>query len=219
MLNIEESIRFVSLRDVILTVRSKLLGANLKDSVEWLRKYLCSRDYPRRLSRNNGPMVFKFSETTGYSLADDDIVSSLFGVVLRHRSFFNESCFDNYGFDVEIINAFFHEKEIDINFSESLRREIKCEPVSGVLFVENKEEVNGQQNYSNCEVLFLKTFRDDDPLAMAIDIRNKEWANYNPEYVDSRIKQESVVTDLISRGISRKQAESIELVACPIKRR
>lgn len=29
--------------------------------------------------------------------------------------------------------------------------------------------------------ILLKAYRDDDPLYLAIDIRNREWANYDPE--------------------------------------
>lgn len=220
MLNTEETIRFVTLRDVILTVKSKLLGADLKDSIQWIRKYFSS-EYPRRFHRNNNlPMVFVFSEDSGYTVADDDSVSiSLLGMVLRHDSFFKESCFDTHGFDLEILNNFFSEKKIDIAFSESLPVKRNIEALFK-LPPEN-DEVNDRRESDYCcqDILFLRRFRDDDPLALAIDIRNKEWSSYDPNEADSRVKQESIISGLISNGFSKKQAESIELVACPIKRK
>jgi len=220
MLNTETSIRFVTFRDVILTVKSRLLGADLKDSIEWIRKYFAC-DYHRSLRRsNNLPMVFVFSQDLGYAVADDDYVSiSLFEMVLRHQSFFKESCFDTHCFDLDILNHFFSKKKIEIEFHESppLKRDIETH---FELPLEN-DEVNGKDasKYSSQEILFLRRFRDDDPLALAIDIRNKEWASFDPAESDTRVKQESIVKDLIGRGFSKKQAESIELVACPIKRK
>ena len=120
MLNTEDTIRFVTLRDVILTVKSKLLGADLKDAIEWLRKHFTSR-YPRTFRKSsNSPMVFIFSKDRGYNLAkDDDVVLSLFSMALNYRDFFKENCFDTHGFDLEIINSFFQGKGIEIVFAAS----------------------------------------------------------------------------------------------------
>ncbi|NHB92949.1 hypothetical protein C5469_12670 [Photorhabdus cinerea] len=64
----------------------------------------------------------------------------------------------------------------------------------------------------------MNNFRQDDPLALAIEIRNKEWVGYNPDDKSTRGNQESIIIALVDRGFSKKQAECIELVACPIKR-
>lgn len=220
MMNVEGTIKFVTFRDVILTVKSKLLGADLKDSIQWIRKYFSS-DYHRGFrGSDNLPMVFVFSEDAGYTVADDDSVSiSLLGMVLRHDSFFKESCFDTHGFDLEILNNFFSEKKIEITFSESLPVKRNIESLFKLPFENDAESKRSESDYCCQDILFLRRFRDDDPLALAIDIRNKEWASYDPNEADSRVKQESIITGLISKGFSKKQAESIELVACPIKRK
>src|SRR5699024_7576497 len=67
--------------------------------------------------------------------------------------------------------------------------------------------------------ILLRAYRDDDPLYLAIEIRNREWANYNPNNdMATRGNQEAIKKELQERGFSSRQAESIELVACPIKR-
>ncbi|EJI2777151.1 hypothetical protein NEO25_000357 [Escherichia coli] len=67
--------------------------------------------------------------------------------------------------------------------------------------------------------ILLKAYRDDDPLYLAIDIRNREWANYDPENDRAtRGNQGAITTELEKRGFTSRQAASIELVACPIKR-
>ncbi|WP_086111328.1 hypothetical protein [Xenorhabdus beddingii] len=72
---------------------------------------------------------------------------------------------------------------------------------------------------NSCDsILYLNKFRDDDPLALAIEIRNKEWAGYVHDDKSTRGNQESIILELTNKGLSKKQAESVELVACPIKR-
>ncbi|EFM0072816.1 hypothetical protein DQ85_001109 [Escherichia coli] len=67
--------------------------------------------------------------------------------------------------------------------------------------------------------IHLYKYWDKDPLAKAIEIRNREWANYNPNNdMATRGNQEAIKKELQERGFSSRQAESIELVACPIKR-
>ncbi|EFN4213506.1 hypothetical protein FQI95_12605 [Escherichia coli] len=67
--------------------------------------------------------------------------------------------------------------------------------------------------------ILLNKYRDDDPLYLAIEIRNREWANYDPENERAtRGNQGAITTELEKRGFTSRQAASIELVACPIKR-
>ncbi|EPD1271085.1 hypothetical protein ACR6AX_001242 [Escherichia coli] len=67
--------------------------------------------------------------------------------------------------------------------------------------------------------ILLNKYRDDDPLYLAIEIRNREWANYDPENERAtRGNQGAIITELEKRGFTSRQAASIELVACPIKR-
>ncbi|ELI9034370.1 hypothetical protein [Morganella morganii] len=68
--------------------------------------------------------------------------------------------------------------------------------------------------------LLLSVYRDDDPLAIAIKLRNEEWRDYSedsrPPSQDGLVKQ--IMTDYGS-GMTEAQAKAIEKVACPIKRR
>lgn len=67
--------------------------------------------------------------------------------------------------------------------------------------------------------ILLKKYRDDDPLYLAIQVRNTEWANYDPENDRvTRGNQTAIKKELEERGIASRQAECIELVACPIDR-
>ncbi|EMM6764536.1 hypothetical protein ROS60_004861 [Pluralibacter gergoviae] len=67
--------------------------------------------------------------------------------------------------------------------------------------------------------ILIKKYREDDPLFLAIQIRNKEWARYDHENDRAtRANQASIRHELEEMGFTNRQAESIELVACPIKR-
>lgn len=56
-------------------------------------------------------------------------------------------------------------------------------------------------------------------MLLAIEIRNKEWEKYDPENDRAtRGNQDAIITYLQNKGYTKRQAESIELVACPIKR-
>ncbi|HGE8287429.1 TPA: hypothetical protein ACGD4M_002944 [Serratia marcescens] len=65
----------------------------------------------------------------------------------------------------------------------------------------------------------LGKYREDDPLLLAIQIRNSEWSQYDPDNDRAtRGNQAAIKHSLEKRGFTSRQAESIELVACPIKR-
>lgn len=67
--------------------------------------------------------------------------------------------------------------------------------------------------------ILLKKYRDDDPLYLAIQIRNQEWSKYNPESDrPTRGNQTAIIKELEDKEFSNIQARAIELVACPIKR-
>ncbi|HFI3837859.1 TPA: hypothetical protein ACGP9Y_002319 [Escherichia coli] len=67
--------------------------------------------------------------------------------------------------------------------------------------------------------ILLRAYRDDDPLYLAIEIRNREWANYDLENERAtRGNQEAITAELKKRVKSGQIARAIELVACPIKR-
>ncbi|MEX9921725.1 hypothetical protein AB7X34_22440 [Proteus mirabilis] len=68
--------------------------------------------------------------------------------------------------------------------------------------------------------ILLKKYREDDPLYLAIQIRNQEWVKYDPENDRmTRGNQEAIIKELEdSKKFSNAQARAIEQVACPIKR-
>ncbi|MBW5852517.1 hypothetical protein [Yersinia enterocolitica] len=67
--------------------------------------------------------------------------------------------------------------------------------------------------------IHLGKYRNDDPLLLAIEIRNREWVRYDPDNDRAtRGNQAAIKSDLEARGFTSRQAESIELVACPIRR-
>lgn len=65
----------------------------------------------------------------------------------------------------------------------------------------------------------LGEYRKDDPLLLAIQIRNKDWVDYDPDNDRAtRGSQDGIIKDLENQGFTNRQASSIEMVACPIKR-
>ncbi|HCJ4705825.1 TPA: hypothetical protein NR743_005295, partial [Klebsiella pneumoniae] len=65
----------------------------------------------------------------------------------------------------------------------------------------------------------LGKYRKDDPLLLAIQIRNTEWNMYDPDNDRAtRGNQVAIIQDLEGKGFSNAQAKAIEMVACPIKR-
>ncbi|MFY7503918.1 MULTISPECIES: hypothetical protein [unclassified Enterobacter cloacae complex] len=67
----------------------------------------------------------------------------------------------------------------------------------------------------------LGDFRDDDPLLIAIQLRNSEWSNYDEDDRKSIPSQEALVAQLKQQyqKMPDAQARAIEKVACPIKRK
>ncbi|QHM96002.1 hypothetical protein [Kosakonia sacchari] len=67
----------------------------------------------------------------------------------------------------------------------------------------------------------LGEFRDDDPLLIAIQLRNSEWLNYDVDNRKTVPSQEALVAHLKEqyKNMPDAQARAIEKVACPIKRK
>lgn len=67
----------------------------------------------------------------------------------------------------------------------------------------------------------LGSFRDDDPLSIAIQLRNSEWSSYDENDRKSIPSQEALVAQLKQQypNMPDAQARAIEKVACPIKRK
>lgn len=67
--------------------------------------------------------------------------------------------------------------------------------------------------------ILIKKYREDDPLYLAIQIRNQEWSSYDHDNDrTTRGNQLSIIKELEGKGFSNSQAKAIEMVACPIKR-
>lgn len=79
---------------------------------------------------------------------------------------------------------------------------------------ENKQ-LKQQISEQNSPIL-LGVHRNDDLLKIAIEVRNKYWADY-PENVKSNLQ----IRDYIIRdyGVAKTTAEEIEKIACPINRK
>ncbi|WP_342323681.1 hypothetical protein AAEY27_04285 [Kosakonia sp. BYX6] len=67
----------------------------------------------------------------------------------------------------------------------------------------------------------LGEFRSDDPLLIAIQLRNAEWARYDEDNRKTIPSQEALVAQLKQQyqKMPDAQARAIEKVACPIKRK
>ena len=64
--------------------------------------------------------------------------------------------------------------------------------------------------------ILLGAHRNDDPLKIAIEVRNKYWANY-----PDNVKSNTQIRDYIIRdyGVTQTLATEIEKIACPIDRK
>ncbi len=66
--------------------------------------------------------------------------------------------------------------------------------------------------------IHLNKFMENDRLALAIQARKDYWANYAPN-LNNAPKAEPTAREIKEKyGLSQKQAEAIEIIACPINR-
>lgn len=69
----------------------------------------------------------------------------------------------------------------------------------------------------------LGLYREDDPLLIAIELRNKEWCHYNEDDRKTTPAQDALVAQVKEQyktfEMTDIQARAIEKVACPIKRK
>ncbi|HDR1195231.1 hypothetical protein M8848_10650 [Pasteurella multocida] len=64
--------------------------------------------------------------------------------------------------------------------------------------------------------ILLGKYRENDPLKIAIEVRNKYWADYPENVKSNRQIQDYIMRDY---GITRTFATEIEKIACPIDRK
>ncbi|MFA9593063.1 hypothetical protein [Citrobacter telavivensis] len=135
--------------------------------------------------------------------------------------------FDNYGFRRSDLKSF--ADKIGVNLEIPLE-DIIANPTGNVNENPSQEDINHLKSKiasleKHIEKLTserpksLGLYRADDPLLLAIEIRNREWASYDPDNDRmTRGNQAAIKQELEQRGFTSRQAESIELVACPIIR-
>lgn len=216
-------INFVSVKSLIKTVESNLLGADIDEAVRWIKKYFYPDGYNSFRSRYRGDPVklIIINDDGQVKLAPEKMTNHLLSMAVDFPILFKEPCYDRIGFIKEDLECFFESKKIELDFNSisfynfNLNNNKKDKQIEKL---KNEIEELKLKVSKNNSILYLNEFRDDDPLALAIDIRNNEWAGYVHDDKATRGNQESIVLELVNRGLSRKQAESIESVACPIKR-
>lgn len=130
-----------------------------------------------------------------------------------------------YGFKRQDIIDFFHSKGKAVNFGlppmnfEEVKEKVNLislnDALSEIQCLKTKIE-----ELENKQPILLGAYRDNDPLLLAIEIRNSEWVKYDPENDRmTRGNQEAIIKDLEdNKKFSNAQAKAIEQVACPIKR-
>lgn len=137
--------------------------------------------------------------------------------------------FDAYGFRRSELKQLADKLGIDLS---TPLEDVKPTPLNGV---ENKPLSEADVEILKMEIdslkkqvrklenerpILINRYREDDPLCLAIRIRNQEWSKYDPENDrQTRGNQTAIVRDLEENmGFSNVQAKAIEMVACPIKR-
>lgn len=98
---------------------------------------------------------------------------------------------------------------------EDLKQEIANLKAELLAEKENTQKVEQHLKEQNHPIL-LGVHRNDDLLKIAIEVRNKYWADY-PNNVKSNVQ----IRDYIMRdyGVVKTTAEEIEKIACPINRK
>ncbi|WP_446470748.1 hypothetical protein [Xenorhabdus stockiae] len=218
-------INFVSAKSFIKTVERNLLGADIREAVRWIKKYFYPDGYDRfraRYKRNSVNLVM-IEGNEIIELAPEGMTNHLLSMAVDYPILFNEDCYDRFGFIKEELDLFFESKNINLDFQSINSYNLKLDDdKKDELITKLRHEIEAinknkvENNFGS--ILYLNEFRDDDPLALAIEIRNKEWAGYVHDDKSTRGNQESIILELTNKGLSKKQAESVELVACPIKR-
>lgn len=95
---------------------------------------------------------------------------------------------------------------------------------------QENEELKQQLDLANKEIeelkkqtpILLGKYRDDDPLLLAIKTRFDIWNNYNPNDAHYKPLDATRITKRLKKEypcMSDRLATSIELVACPVKRK
>ena len=137
-----------------------------------------------------------------------------------------EDDYAGYGFNRREITDFFHSKGKMVNFGLANHQDECLEQTNTSISLEDAlYEINLlREKVKELEgklPIFLGEYRDDDPLLIAIRLRNEHWANYDEENRKTIPAQDALFALLKQQyeDMPDIQARSIEKVACPIKRK
>lgn len=146
----------------------------------------------------------------------------------RSRDHWSAPHFDAYGFrrselkslaDKLSMDLFISLDEITPKIPDPIDRKPLSEADVEMLRMEIDALKKQVRKLENERPIHIKKYREDDPLYLAMQIRNKEWSKYDQDNDRAtRANQASIKQELEGMGFTSRQAESIELVACPIKR-
>ncbi|HIG9579611.1 TPA: hypothetical protein ACYEKW_000938 [Escherichia coli] len=248
MIDIAEELKarvgeFISLREFITRIKLHQPHVSYSQIADFLYLNECAIELPEWVKQGIAGTIKSTHVDFSYRYDSDPTLTELLEVIRKKNSvsiasfalFQNSAegwpatCFDEYGFRRAELTEFAEKIGVDLFVSLD---EI-TPPDHDV--VEN-DFLNDEQNIEELRVeisllkeqirkleserpILLNKYRDDDPLYLAIEIRNREWANYDPENDRAtRGNQGAITTELEKRGFTSRQAASIELVACPIKR-
>ncbi|MFQ0972371.1 hypothetical protein [Gilliamella sp. BG6] len=112
-------------------------------------------------------------------------------------------------------------EQVSVNNNQDLTEEIKQLKLDNQKLTEqlNKAQIKIEELKEQIPILLGK-YRADDPLLLAIQIRNKEWSKYNEQDRRTRPTQDAICEALKANyNVQTDQlAKAIELVSCPINR-
>lgn len=136
--------------------------------------------------------------------------------------------FNQYGFIKEELEDYFRFNNIDFDFNsdEPLNGDNEKDKDNEIEKLKNEvEKLNKEKEILKEELLKkdiaaklrLGEFMENDPTELIIDVRVNWWGGYDPNR-DNRPKQESIISYLENKGITKTMARKIEAAACPINR-
>ncbi|MBJ9641972.1 hypothetical protein I5520_08225 [Citrobacter sp. FDAARGOS_156] len=149
---------------------------------------------------------------------------------MSRKSEIIEETYLAYGFKRQELTDFLHSKGKNVNFGLPPMNFDDVGDVSETVTTslgDALEEIEKLKKridaLKSCLPNLLDKYREDDPLKIAIQLRNDEWANYDPEDRKTIPSQEALVTQIKQQyksfDMPDVQARAIEKVACPIKRK
>lgn len=120
--------------------------------------------------------------------------------------------------NLEVIKS---NEQVSVNNNQDLTEEIKQLKLYNQELTEQLKMAQIKIEELKKQVpILLGKYRQDDPLLLAIQTRNREWANYDEKNQRSKPTQAAICADLRGNyGVTTEQlAKAIELVSCPINR-